>query len=292
MGALPGPHLHTLRHEGNIYMNHAVTFEGVSYAFGDFKALNELSLDIKEGEYVAIVGKNGSGKSTLARHINALLRPQAGKVITFGLDTGNDDKVIEIRRSAGMVFQNPDNQIVASVIEEDVAFGPENLGIPPAEIRERVDNALKTVDMYENRLRAPHMLSGGQKQRVAIAGVLAMKPNLIVFDEPTSMLDPSGRKAVLKAIEKLHDEGITIIHITHWMEEAAMADRIIVVNSGKVVLDGTPSEVFNKYASALEEYGLELPPLMKIAQELKKLGIDAGDGLDIEDMVDKICRLL
>lgn len=273
-------------------MNHAVTFEGVSYAFGDYKALNGLSLNINQGDYVAIAGKNGSGKSTLARHINALLRPQAGSVVTFGLDTSQDDKVIEIRRNAGMVFQNPDNQIVASVIEEDVAFGPENLGIPPAEIRERVDSALKTVGMYEHRKRAPHMLSGGQKQRVAIAGVLAMKPRLIVFDEPTSMLDPSGRKAVLNAIEKLHDEGITIIHITHWMEEAALADRIIVVNDGKAVLEGTPHQVFNRHASELETYGLELPPLMKIAQELRKLGIDAGDGLDIEDMVDRICRLL
>ena len=278
--------------KGLINMNHAVTFEGVSYAFGDYKALNGLSLNINQGDYVAIAGKNGSGKSTLARHINALLRPQAGSVVTFGLDTSQDDKVIEIRRNAGMVFQNPDNQIVASVIEEDVAFGPENLGIPPAEIRERVDSALKTVGMYEHRKRAPHMLSGGQKQRVAIAGVLAMKPRLIVFDEPTSMLDPSGRKAVLNAIEKLHDEGITIIHITHWMEEAALADRIIVVNDGKAVLEGTPHQVFNRHASELETYGLELPPLMKIAQELRKLGIDAGDGLDIEDMVDRICRLL
>ncbi|HVI43060.1 MAG TPA: energy-coupling factor transporter ATPase, partial [Anaerovoracaceae bacterium] len=207
-------------------------------------AVNHVSLEIKRGSFTAIIGKNGSGKSTLAKNINALLLPSSGAVYVKGFNTADETKLWEIRQAAGMVFQNPDNQIVSSIVEDDVAFGPENLGIEPGEIRKRVDDSLYSVNMYEERKKAPHLLSGGQKQRIAIAGVIAMRPECIVLDEPTAMLDPHGRYEVMEIIEKLHQEGITILLITHFMEEAAKADRVIIMEEGKVVLDGTPAKVF------------------------------------------------
>lgn len=268
----------------------AVSVDNLVFSYGEKEALQGVNLQIQQGEYVAIVGRNGSGKSTLARHINALHLPKEGKVYVFSLDTQEEKNVIEIRRRAGMVFQNPDNQIVASIVEEDCAFGPENLGIPPLEIRERVTQALETVGMSGYELRAPHMLSGGQKQRVAIAGVLAMHPDMILFDESTSMLDPQGRQAVIASMQMLHDEGITIVNITHNMDEAALCDRVIVMQEGKVALSGTPQELFLTHADEISALGLELPPLVKIANELKQQGIDAADGMNLEDMVERLCQ--
>lgn len=268
----------------------AVSVDNLVFSYGEKEALQGVNLQIQQGEYVAIVGRNGSGKSTLARHINALHLPKEGKVYVFSLDTQEEKNVIEIRRRAGMVFQNPDNQIVASIVEEDCAFGPENLGIPPLEIRERVTQALETVGMSGYELRAPHMLSGGQKQRVAIAGVLAMHPDMILFDESTSMLDPQGRQAVIASMQMLHDEGITIVNITHNMDEAALCDRVIVMQEGKVALSGTPRELFLTHADEISALGLELPPLVKIANELKQQGIDAADGMNLEDMVERLCQ--
>ncbi len=269
----------------------AVRFSSVSYAFGQWQALSALDLFVNAGEYIALIGRNGSGKSTLARHINALLRPDEGNVYTFTMDTKDNDLTLKIRASAGMVFQNPDNQIVASVVEEDVAFGPENLGVPTKEINERVDLSLLAVDMEAYRLRAPYQLSGGQKQRIAIAGVLAMQPKLIVFDESTSMLDPVGREAVLSAMEALHRAGITILHITHNMEEALRADRLVVLNDGRIELDGTPQDVFSNHMERLIDLGMELPPLMALAHELKLQGIDIGAGLCMEETVNRLCQL-
>ena len=244
--------------------------------------LDEVSLEIQEGSFVAVLGHNGSGKSTLAKHMNAILLPSGGKVYVAGLDTANDDLLLDIRRQVGMVFQNPDNQIVASVVEEDVAFGPENLGVPSEEIRQRVDSALERVGMTAYTRHAPHLLSGGQKQRVAIAGVLAMRPRCIVLDEPTAMLDPVGRREVLNTIRELNREGITVVLITHHMDEAAQADRLIVMHDGHVMADGTPSEVFRD-VDGLRALGLEVPEPVALMYELRKAGVDVPlDTLDVD----------
>ncbi|SCZ09007.1 energy-coupling factor transporter ATPase [Alkaliphilus peptidifermentans] len=255
-------------------------------------ALNDITLEVKQGEFVVIIGHNGSGKSTLAKHLNALLLPTEGDVSVKGLNTKDEDKIWEIRQIAGMVFQNPDNQIVATIVEEDIAFGPENLGIKPSEIIERVSDSLKTVDMEEFRHKAPHLLSGGQKQRIAIAGVIAMRPNCIIFDEPTAMLDPSGRKEVIKTIKKLNkEEQITIIHITHFMEEAVDADRVIVMEAGDIVLEGAPREVFSQ-VERLKELGLDVPQVTELAHQLIQEGIDLPhDILTVDEMVMNLCQL-
>lgn len=255
-------------------------------------AVNNLSLKIKKGEFVVIIGHNGSGKSTLAKLMNAILLPSGGKVYINDMDTSDTDKLWDIRRTAGMVFQNPDNQIVATTVEEDVAFGPENLGIDPSEIRQRVDNAMKIVGIDKFSKKPPHLLSGGQKQRVAIAGVLAMKPECIIFDEPTAMLDPSGRKEVMDAIIKLNKEGITIVHITHFMDEAVNADRVIVMDSGQIALEGTPREVFSQ-VEKLKKLGLDVPQVTLLAHVLKKEGINISENiLTVDEMVSKLCQLL
>ena len=233
-----------------------------------------VSLTIEAGSFVAVLGHNGSGKSTLARHLNALLLPKGGSVCVFGMDTKDEELTLEIRRRVGMVFQNPDNQIVSNVVEEDVAFAPENLGVPSKEIRKRVDEALKMVGMYEFRDHAPHLLSGGQKQRVAIAGVLAMRPKCVVFDEPTAMLDPQGRRDVMDIIEKLRREyGSTVILITHHMDEAARADRVVVMSDGRIVMDGAPRQIFSR-VEELEELGLAVPGTVRLMWELRKKGMD------------------
>lgn len=255
-------------------------------------ALNEVSLSINEGEFVVVIGHNGSGKSTLAKHMNALLIPTSGEVIVKGLSTKDEAHIWDIRQMAGMVFQNPDNQIVATIVEEDVAFGPENIGVPSQDIIKRVDEALKIVDMEEFRNKGPHLLSGGQKQRIAIAGVIAMRPNCIIFDEPTAMLDPSGRREVINTIKKLNkEEGITIIHITHFMEEAVEADRVIVMEDGKIVLEGTPREVFSE-VKKLKDLGLDVPQVTELAHQLLSEGIAMpGDILTVDEMVMKLCQL-
>lgn len=254
--------------------------------------LKDIDIDIKAGEFVVIIGHNGSGKSTLAKNFNAILLPSSGKVYVDGIDTSDNKKLWEIRQRAGMVFQNPDNQLVATIVEEDVAFGPENLGVPTEEIRKRVDEALGAVDMLEYAAHGPHLLSGGQKQRVAIAGVLAMKPKCIILDEPTAMLDPLGRIEVINTITKLNkEEGITIVLITHFMEEAVNADRIVVMDEGQIILTGTPREVFSK-VKELKEIGLDVPQVTELAYELNRLGLGIKeDVLTIEEMVDEICRL-
>jgi len=234
--------------------------------------LKDISLSIQKGDFVALLGHNGSGKSTFAKHMNAILLPSAGTMTVDGIDTQDEEQRFTLRSHVGMVFQNPDNQIVATIVEEDVAFGPENLGIPPEEIRKRVDDALKAVDMYEYRQHAPSQLSGGQKQRVAIAGIIAMRPDCIVLDEPTAMLDPSGRQEVMKTIQMLNrDFGITVVLITHYMEEAAQANRVIVMDDGKVVLDDTPSEVFS-HVEELKRLGLDVPQVTELAYRLRKAG--------------------
>lgn len=259
---------------------------------GNDTILNNVNLKVNKGEFLAILGHNGSGKSTLAKHFNAILLPTEGFVYVDNIDTKNEDMLWDIRQRAGMVFQNPDNQIVATIVEEDVAFGPENMGIPSDEIRRRVDEALQTVNMTEYANHGPHLLSGGQKQRVAIAGVLAMKPECIILDEPTAMLDPSGRKEVIDTILKLNkEEGITILLITHFMEEAAKADRIVVMDSGNVVLEGTPREVFSK-VDRVKELGLDVPEMTELAHKLINNGFKVReDILTIEEMVDEICQL-
>ena len=255
-------------------------------------ALDNINITIEKGSFVAVLGHNGSGKSTFAKHINALVKPTAGTLWINGYDTKNDEFVWDIRQSAGMVFQNPDNHIVATVVEEDVAFGPENLGIEPEEIRKRVDAALSTVHMNEFRRSTPSKLSGGQKQRVAIAGVLAMKPECIVLDEPTAMLDPEGRKDVINTITRLNkEEKLTTVLITHYMDETVGADRIIVIDDGHVVMDGTPREVLVQ-VEKMKSYGLEVPQATEIAYNLRKRGIDIpADILTPEEMAGAICRL-
>lgn len=255
--------------------------------------LNGVSLDIYKGEFVAILGHNGSGKSTIAKHFNGILVPQSGTVTINGMDTKDEEKLFDIRQTVGMVFQNPDNQIVATIVEEDVAFALENLGVPPAEIRERVDEALKTVKMYEYKDHAPHRLSGGQKQRVAIAGVIAMRPECIVLDEPTAMLDPNGRQEVLKTIKKLNKKfGITIVLITHYMEEAAQADRIIVMDNGNVVLEDNPKKVFSQ-VEKLKSIGLDVPQVTELCYQLQQNGLDIGtEIIDEDECVDALISLL
>ena len=256
-------------------MNKIIEFKNVSFSYdeGEDTVINNLNLDFYEGQFTCVLGHNGSGKSTMAKLINALLVPSSGQVLSFSLDTADEDNEIDIRRKIGMVFQNPDNQIVATIVEDDVAFGPENLGLPRKEIRQRVDDALKMVDMYDYRHHEPHRLSGGQKQRVAIAGIIAMQTKCIVLDEPTAMLDPKGRKEVMSALHKLKDElGITIILVTHFMDEAVKADRVVVMNDGEVKLDGTPVEVF-KNSELLSSIGLSVPKPLELAVQLEKEGI-------------------
>lgn len=235
------------------------------------RALNRVDLTVEKGSFTAIIGRNGSGKSTLAKNINALLLPTEGAVYVMGMDTKDPGKLWDIRQVAGMVFQNPDNQLVSSIVEDDVAFGPENLGIDPVEIRQRVDLSLKAVNMYEERKKAPHLLSGGQKQRIAIAGVIAMSPECIVLDEPTAMLDPKGRQEVMDIIQYLHEQGITVLLITHFMEEAAMADRVIIMDGGEIVLDGPPVEVFSE-PEKIKALNLDVPLGVELAHRLRKKG--------------------
>ena len=255
-------------------------------------ALKNVNLEVKKGEFLVILGHNGSGKSTIAKHMNALITPSEGTVIVDGLDTSNPEVLWDIRAKACMVFQNPDNQLVATIVEEDVAFGPENLGIDPAEIRKRVDESLEKVGMSEYKRHAPHLLSGGQKQRVAIAGILAIEPECIIFDEPTAMLDPSGRKEVLNNIKYLNKEhGMTIILITHYMDEAAQADRIIVMDDGSIKMEGTPREIFPQ-VERMKTIGLDVPQVTELAYELKKAGININEKiLNVDEMVEELCQL-
>ena len=254
-------------------------------------ALSGVTMTIDRGAFVAIIGHNGSGKSTFAKHINALFLPDSGGVVVNGMDTADETKTWDIRACAGMVFQNPDNQLVATIVEEDVAFGPENMGVEPSEIRRRVDDALEQVNMSAYKERAPHMLSGGQKQRVAIAGVLAMHPDVIVFDEPTAMLDPEGRAEVMETILMLNKQGKTIILITHYMEEALFADEVFVMTAGKITAVGTPREVFSDEA-AIDEAGLDFPPHIALYHRLKNKGYDMGAcPLTVEELVGKLCQL-
>ena len=255
--------------------------------------LDGVSLNIEAGTFVAVLGHNGSGKSTLAKHLNAILLPSGGKVYVDGIDTSDEERLLDIRRTVGMVFQNPDNQIVANVVEEDVAFAPENLGVPPEEIRRRVDDALKTVGMYEYREHAPHLLSGGQKQRVAIAGVLAMAPRCIVLDEPTAMLDPTGRAEVMRTIKTLNrTSGVTVVLITHHMDEAAQADRLVVMAKGRVVADGTPRKVFQR-VEELKAVGLTVPETTELLWQLRQAGVDVPlDALSDEECAQALFDLL
>lgn len=256
---------------------------------GECRALSGIDINVKKGEFLALIGPNGSGKSTLARHFNALLLPAEGKVVVDGLDTSRSENIFEIRRRVGMVFENPDNQIVSSLVEEDVAFGPENLGLPPEEVKNRVEEALNLTGLTEYRMHAPHLLSGGQKQRLAIAGVLSMNTTCLVLDEPTSMLDPVGRRELMATLTRLNlYQGVTVILVTHFMEEAVRADRIAVMSGGKIVLEGCPAEVFSK-ADFLRGLDLELPSVAEIARGLGRRGLlAAGDILTIEDMLSYI----
>lgn len=260
---------------------------------GKNRVLEDITLDIKEGGFVAVLGHNGSGKSTLAKHFNGILLPTEGKVLIDGIDSTDESRIYDIRQTVGMVFQNPDNQIVATIVEEDVAFALENLGVEPKEIRRRVDEALKIVDMYHYREHAPHQLSGGQKQRIAIAGIIAMRPRCIVMDEPTAMLDPKGRKeimATIKALNKAH--GITVILITHYMEEAAQADRVVVIDKGKILLDDVPKKIFSQ-VDLLKSVGLDVPQATELMYDLRKCGVDApSDIIDVDECAEYLFRLL
>jgi energy-coupling factor transport system ATP-binding protein len=256
----------------------------------DGYAVDGVSLNIKDGEFTAIIGHNGSGKSTLAKLINSILLPTEGKIYVKGMDTSDDSKLWDIRQTAGMVFQNPDNQLVATIVEEDIAFGPENQGVEPSEIRKRVDDALNAVGMYEYRKRPPHLLSGGQKQRIAIAGILALNSDCIILDEPTAMLDPSGRREVMETLKKLNNNGKTILLITHYMDEAVQADRVVVMDKGNIKLDGTPKEVFRNI-DEIKKYGLDVPQVTELAQELIKDGMDLPpDIIDVKELVDILCQ--
>jgi len=261
------------------------TNEGISLA------LNNIDLMVADGEFLVILGRNGSGKSTLAKHFNVILLPCGGAVYVDGMNTADSDLLFEIRRRVGMVFQNPDNQIVATVVDEDVAFAPENLGIPSAEIVKRVEEALRAVGMYEYRRHAPHMLSGGQKQRVAIAGVLAMSPRVIVFDEPTAMLDPVGRREVMSTIKTLREQGVTVILITHNMDEAVRGDRVVVMDKGDIIKSGTPREIFADI-EGIKAVGLDVPQVTELAHALRKEGINIrGDVLECDEIVEEILKL-
>ena len=276
-------------------MEPIIVFENVHYTYpGDeLESLCGVDLTIEKGSFVAVLGHNGSGKSTLAKHMNAILVPDAGRVLVDGIDTADEARVLELRRRVGMVFQNPDNQIVANVVEDDVAFAPENLGVPPTEIRRRVDAALKLVGMYDYRLHAPHLLSGGQKQRVAIAGVIAMQPEIIVLDEPTAMLDPQGRKEVVDTAYALcRARGMTVVFITHHMDECVDADRLIVLSNGSVAADGKPAEVFTDRA-LMEREGLDVPETTRLLGELRAAGMSLPEeNLDVEGCADQIAREL
>lgn len=278
-------------------MEELIRTEDLSFEYqGEDKStpvLHEINLKIHRGEFVAVLGHNGSGKSTLAKQFNSILIPTSGVVYVEGIDTSNEETIFDVRQRVGMVFQNPDNQIVATLVEEDVAFAPENLGVPPEQIRQRVDSALKEVDMYDYRNHAPHQLSGGQKQRVAIAGIIAMQPDCIVLDEATAMLDPRGRREVLKTIESLNrDLGTTIVHITHFMEEAVLAGRVVVIDNGRILLDGTPAEVF-RHVEQLKEVGLDVPQVTELMHELRAEGIPVSpDVLTARECVDVLVNLL
>ena len=279
-------------------MDKIITAENLIFEYKDeeidavTEVLKGISLDIERGEFVAVLGHNGSGKSTFAKHLNAILTPTSGRVCVCGTDTSDEDKLFDIRRRVGMVFQNPDNQMVANIVEDDVAFAPENLGLPREEIRRRVDNALAAVNMSAFARHAPHMLSGGQKQRIAIAGVLAMEPEIIVLDEPTAMLDPAGRREVITTIKRLNRElGMTAVLITHYMDEAVRADRVIVMDSGRIVMDGKPAQIFPQ-VERLHSLGLDTPQATELAAELKKAGFDIdGVVLTVEDCVREIEKL-
>lgn len=272
-----------------------IRFENVTYKYNtsgeenQLVAINNINLSIKKGEYLVILGHNGSGKSTLAKLINGLLLPTEGNVYVNGMNTKEEENIWKIREIAGMVFQNPDNQIVANIVEEDVAFGPENLGIPPEEIRRRVGKALEIVEMTEYKKHAPHLLSGGQKQRVAIAGILAMKPECIILDEPTAMLDPVGRIEVINTLKKLNrEEKKTIVLITHYMEEAVEADRLLIMEKGKIVMEGTPREIFSQ-VDKVKELGLDVPQVTELAYELRKEGFNVPcDILTVEELVNAL----
>ena len=273
----------------------AVHFENVKYSYtenGKRFAVNGVTLSIEEGEFVAVLGRNGSGKSTLAKLINALLTPVSGKVEVFGMDTSDNKKTFEIRKNAGMVFQNPDNQMVASIVEDDVAFGPENIGVPREEIGERIGFALKAVGMEEYRTSTPTRLSGGQKQRIAIAGVLAIKPKIMILDESTAMLDPKGRREVMDVVKRLNkEENMTVILIPHFMDEALEADRAIVMNQGEIVMQGTPEEIFRR-SDELEIYNLALPRAAAIAKKLSAGGMPVATAFDAETVAEEICESL
>ena len=272
-----------------------IDIENVTFQYEDAAepALRDVSLHIKKGEFLAVVGHNGSGKSTLARHLNALLLPTNGAVRVEGMNTKDEENTLPIRQKVGIVFQNPDNQIVTTVVEEDVAFGPENIGVPPEEIRKRVDKALLAVGMEEFAARAPHMLSGGQKQRIAIAGMIAMEPEVLVLDEATAMLDPKGRRDILSVVSKLHREkGITVVMITQYMEEATAADRVAVMSGGRLILCGTPEEVFRE-TELLRQHRLDVPAMTELKERLNAAGAELPDTiLTVEDMADAICRSL
>lgn len=280
-------------------MKNFIEFENVSFAYRDEesgaeeKVIENLSFSVEKGDFVCVLGHNGCGKSTTAKLCNAILVPGKGKVFVDGIDTSDESKINDIRRKVGMVFQNPDNQIVATIVEDDVAFGPENLGIEPSEIRKRVDEALKQVEMYEFRQSEPHKLSGGQKQRVAIAGIIAMKPECIVLDEPTAMLDPRGRREVMKTVKMLNEEfGITVIFITHYMDEAVKAKRVIVMDEGKIILDGKPREVFT-HIDTLKSVGLDVPEATELSLMLNRDGIKIKkDVLDIDELLDCVISLM
>ena len=276
-------------------MDAIIHAEGLRFSYEEDTApvLDGLSLDIERGSFTAILGHNGSGKSTLAKHFNGILLPTAGRVAVNGIDTADSAHILDVRRTVGLVFQNPDNQIVASVVEDDVAFAPENLGVPSAEIRERVDEALRSVGMYEFRLHAPHLLSGGQKQRVAIAGVLAMRPECIVLDEPTAMLDPIGRREVLETVERLRREhGLTVVLITHHMDECVGADRLIVMSNGKIVLDGAPRAVFSRVEDMRAE-GLAVPETTELLYRLNRHGAHLPlTALTVDECADAIAAYL
>lgn len=274
-------------------MDNIIKIENVKYKYdkedSDY-AVNGVNLNIRKGEFTAIIGHNGSGKSTLAKLINSILLPTEGKIYVKKMDTRDDSKLWEIRQTAGMVFQNPDNQLVATIVEEDIAFGPENQGVEPSEIRKRVDEALNAVGMYEFRKRPPHMLSGGQKQRIAIAGILALNSDCIILDEPTAMLDPSGRKEVMETLRNLKEKGKTILLITHYMDEAVQADRVVIMDKGNIKLDGTPKEVFRNI-DEIKKFGLDVPQVTELAQELSKEGLSfPNDIIDVKELVDLLCQ--
>lgn len=275
-------------------MESIITAEHVSFSYRDsedetpkdeqeHRVLKDVSIQIEKGSFVAVLGHNGSGKSTLAKHFNAILLPQEGRVLVDGIDTADESRIYDLRQKVGMVFQNPDNQIVATIVEEDVAFAPENLGVPPDEIRRRVDEALEAVHMTEYREHAPHQLSGGQKQRVAIAGIIAMRPQCIVLDEPTAMLDPHGRRQVMRTVRSLNEQyGITVVLITHYMDEAAACDRVVVVNDGEILLDGAPKDVFS-HVQVLLDVGLDVPQATQLAWELRHAGYNIPQDIIAED---------